>query len=185
MMQIRSGIWKGRKIQTPSHGTIRPTSDKVRQALFNYLRPRIRQSNFLDLFCGSGAVGLTALSEGADHVSFVEKDQANILLLKNNIKTVAQGNQYVIYKKDVKKAIISMNTESFDVIFADPFYKDSYSFIETSYTIIISLLKQEGLFVLEHSNKKKEILFYNTLSHYIETKTYGSTAISIFQVVST
>lgn len=182
MMHIRSGIWKGRKILTPSQNQIRPTSDKVRQALFNLLRPRIRDSRFLDFFCGSGSVGITALSEGATFVAFVEKNPECYSLLHTNLTQIASHEQYSIYKQDVKKMIIVFEKDSFDIIFADPFYKDTRIFVELAHSKIMSLLKKNGLFILEHSNKISELSFYQNLEHFQETKPYGSSALSIFKV---
>jgi len=152
-MRIISGIAKGRKLSSFKGSEIRPTSDRARESLFNIIGQRSVHSSFLDLFAGSGAVGIEALSRHADHVVFVENQAPSISLIKNNLKKCgfSEGiNQNIkIIKKDVfdyfKKA-----RKQFDIIFIDPPY--SAGLAEKSLISLSekSLLKPEGIVVLEH-----------------------------------
>ncbi len=164
-MRIISGIAKGRKLSSFRGSEIRPTSDRARESLFNILGQRSVHSSFLDLFAGSGAVGIEALSRHADHVVFVENQATSISLLKNNLKKCGfseRVNQNIkIIKKDVfdylKKA-----RKQFDIIFIDPPY--SAGLAEKSLISLSekSLLKPEGIVVLEH-------YFKNTIEEEISS----------------
>ena len=87
-MRITGGQWKGRQLETPKTGALRPTQDRVREALFSMLRVETPGAKFLDLFAGSGAVGLEALSRGAAHSTFVEAEKAHCAAIAKNIRTL-------------------------------------------------------------------------------------------------
>lgn len=132
-LRIIGGIWRGRKLTFPDSAGLRPTPNRVRETLFNWLAATVHGSNCLDLFSGSGALGLEALSRGAAEVEFVDsstvvtrKLQENLLLLKSNSKVwnSSAENQLLSYVKDNAKNN-SNNTDnpsqkSFDIIFLDP-----------------------------------------------------------------
>lgn len=178
-MRISSGKWRGRNILAPE-GKLKPTSDKVRQALFNTLRTELLGANFLDLYAGSGSVGITALSEGADFVAFVEYDSQTYKALRENLYQLVEKKSYQTFRSDVSKIKTLFKENSFDIIFADPFYPDISSFLKPLHKNAFSLLSTKGLLVLEHGKKtKKEEI--EILEGYIETKTYGDTALSFFR----
>ncbi|MFA4991960.1 MAG: 16S rRNA (guanine(966)-N(2))-methyltransferase RsmD [Candidatus Omnitrophota bacterium] len=120
-MRIVSGKFKGRVIEMPKD--IRPTSDKVRAALFNILRGRTAGARFLDLYCGSGAIGIEALSQGASKAVFVDSDFKSIHILKKNLAGLNIKID-TIYNKDGIKAIdlFKASGERFDIVFLDPPY---------------------------------------------------------------
>lgn len=179
MIRISSGIWRGRHLLAPE-GKLKPTSDKVRQAFFNTIRPEIFQARFLDLFAGSGSVGITALSEGAEFVAFVEQESHTYKALRENLYHLATPQQYQTFRSDVNKINTLFKEESFDIIFADPFYIDITGILTQLHQNSFSLLVEEGLFVLEHSKRTpKEHL--QSLAGYQNTKSYGDTALSFFK----
>lgn len=178
-MRISSGKWRGKNILSPD-GKLKPTSDKVRQALFNVLRTEILETRFLDLFAGSGSVGITALSEGADFVSFIEYDSRTYKALRENLYALADKMEYQTYRTTVNKMCDLFKEESFDIIFADPFYPDITHFLKNLHRDAFSLLSKNGLFVLEHG-KKTHIEELNVLEGYQETKAYGDTALSFYR----
>ncbi|MGL4394391.1 MAG: 16S rRNA (guanine(966)-N(2))-methyltransferase RsmD [Brevinema sp.] len=180
-MRISSGIWRGRNILAPE-GKLKPTSDKVRQACFNSIRTEITGARFLDLFAGSGSVGITALSEGASFVGFVERDSDTYRSLRLNLDNLAERSQYQTYRADVDKVPNLFPEESFDIVFADPFYPDITNFLKKLHHNAMGLLKEDGLFILEHG-KRTLVSDLEALSGYQHTKYYGDTALSYFKKI--
>ncbi|MBU0549663.1 MAG: 16S rRNA (guanine(966)-N(2))-methyltransferase RsmD [Candidatus Omnitrophica bacterium] len=130
-MRIITGKFKGRIIKMPKG--IRPTQDKVRKALFDILGD-IKGMSFIELYAGSGAVGLEALSQGASRVVFVEKDRAHVKIIKNNLSALGLGDEqagglacYWLIEMDAGRAIerLQQKKEEFDIIFLDPPYYQS------------------------------------------------------------
>jgi 16S rRNA (guanine(966)-N(2))-methyltransferase RsmD len=118
--RILAGRWKGRTLRVPRGA--RPTSSRAREALFDILQDRVRGSRFLDLFAGSGAVGLEALSRGARASVFVERDSR--ALEKNLAAVAARPEEFEIVREDARAAVsaLARRAETFDVVFADPPY---------------------------------------------------------------
>lgn len=178
-MKVTSGKWKGRAILAPE-GTLKPTSDKVRQALFNILRP-VSGARFLDLFAGSGAVGITALSEGALFAAFVERDNTMFNTLRQNLKNLGCSSQESIaLRGNALKAGSLFSGERFDIIFADPFYADTPNVLEILYDQAIGLLVENGIFVLEHGSKIPEARL-SKLSGFDSVRRYGDTMLSVYR----
>lgn len=117
-VRIIAGKWRGRKISFPSMQGLRPTSDRTRETLFNWLMGKIENATCLDLFAGSGALGLEALSRGAKRVIFVDSSNVVIQNLQTICETLKAENQ-VISQSDAEK-FVSTTTEKFDIVFMDP-----------------------------------------------------------------
>lgn len=179
MLRISSGKLRGRRLIAPEGG-LKPTSDKVRQALFNTLRPRINGVNFLDLFAGSGSVGLTALSEGAAFAAFIEHDPRTYQALRQNCFDLNLDKEaYTLFKTDARR-LEGMPLPRFDIIFADPFYPEiDASYVAGLHAQALPLLEEGGVFILEHASRLKHEAL-ETLSGYGETKKYGDTSLSFF-----
>lgn len=122
MLRIIGGTWRGRKLRFPPSPEIRPTPDRVRETLFNWLGPRVPGARCLDLFAGSGALGLEALSRGAAHVTFVERDAAAARELKARLSEWgAQGAQ--VEQGDALRFLSTATgplTGAFNMVFLDP-----------------------------------------------------------------
>src|SRR5687767_2554435 len=98
-MRIIAGTYKGRNLKSPPSMQVRPTSDRLRETLFNVIAPRIADARFLDLCAGSGAVGIEALSRGAQHVTFVDRSRKSCQLIESNVKLCRiPEDQYEIYQ---------------------------------------------------------------------------------------
>jgi len=148
MIFIISGRFKKRKLVTPKGLTTRPTLNKVRETLFNICQGEIEGATFLDLFAGSGAIGLEALSRGAASVTFVEKDRAAFQALAENIKMLGVERETRLIKGDVFKTIEHL--AAFDIIFADPPYGQGFG--ERLLPLIIEhALLNRSLFIEESS----------------------------------
>jgi 16S rRNA (guanine966-N2)-methyltransferase len=121
-MRIIAGTLKGRRIDTPQWDGLRPTSDKLRETLFNVLAPIIAGARVLDAFAGTGAVGIEALSRGAAHVTFVERDPRGAALIESNLKRCGITDRYAIIRARFAGTERPPGAGAFDVIFLDPPY---------------------------------------------------------------
>lgn len=117
-LRIIGGLWRGRKVRFPPLPGLRPTPDRVRETLFNWLAPRIAGARCLDLFAGSGALGLEALSRGAAHVTFVETDAAAVRSMRGLLATLAPG-QATVVRADARHWLEGA-PGGYDVVFLDP-----------------------------------------------------------------
>ena len=121
-LRIIGGEWRGRRIRFPGRGGIRPTPDRVRETLFNWLMAKVPGSRCLDLFAGSGALGLEALSRGAAHSTFVERDRTNAASLREITAALAPGRATVVEADAI--AWLATAPRAFDVVFLDPPFAD-------------------------------------------------------------
>ena len=123
-MRIIAGSLKGRRLASPSWPGLRPTSDKLRETLFNILAARIANARVLDLYAGTGAVGIEALSRGAVHVVFVEQDRRAQALIEENLAHCGVAEGYTIIRASVARGLETLREQSaFDIIVLDPPYE--------------------------------------------------------------
>jgi len=154
-MRIIAGKYKGRKIAFPDH--IRPTQDKVRQAIFDTLGQDFKGASVLDLFAGSGALGIEALSRGAGRVVFVDIERKCNFLIKSNLDGLGlsrgPGCEIENYRQDAFKAvaIAAKRKRRFDIIFADPPYHKSLAKKLLKTPSLSDILSPHGFFVVEHA----------------------------------
>jgi 16S rRNA (guanine966-N2)-methyltransferase len=121
-MRIIAGRWRGRTIQAPPGVKTRPTTDRVREAWLSALQHDVPDATVLDLFAGSGALGLEALSRGAAHVTFVERSAGPLRALQANIEALAAEADVTVVKADALRYVDGLGTTAFDVALADPPY---------------------------------------------------------------
>ncbi|MEI6632150.1 MAG: 16S rRNA (guanine(966)-N(2))-methyltransferase RsmD [bacterium] len=180
-MRIISGKYKGRIIKMPQG--IRPTQDKVRKALFDILGD-IQGLSFLELFSGSGAVGLDALSRGARQVVFVENNPDCFKTLKNNF-TYLLPTTYYLLPLDAAKAIdkLSKDREKFDIIFLDPPYHKDMSKKILQMLGAYDILPPNGFVVVQHFKKEQLPKESGKLSLIKESR-YGDTYLSFYKKVA-
>jgi len=119
--RIIAGVLGGRRLIVPAGG-VRPTADRVREAWFSILSERIRDATVVDLFAGSGALGLEALSRGAREATFVELEPASLAAIRSNIETLGVGGRTRVLRRDALRYVDRLEGRSFDVAFADPPY---------------------------------------------------------------
>jgi 16S rRNA (guanine(966)-N(2))-methyltransferase RsmD len=125
-MRIVAGAWKGRRLQSPTWDGLRPTSDRLRETLFNILGPSIRGARVLDGYAGTGAIGLEALSRGAAHVTFVEQDPRAVKLIAGNLAALGGSPlKPVIIRAGLPDAASRLAGETFGLIVLDPPYAPS------------------------------------------------------------
>jgi 16S rRNA (guanine966-N2)-methyltransferase len=150
-MRVIAGTLKGRRLQTPSWDGLRPTSDKLRETLFNVLAARVEGARVLDGFAGTGAVGIEALSRGAAHVTFVESDPRAARLVQRNLDHSRVGDRYAIIRARFADASCRLSAGSFGLVFLDPPYRseDMPGVLEAA----APLVAPDGLVVLEHARR--------------------------------
>src|SRR6266540_6293683 len=122
-MRIVAGAFRGRQLKSPNWEGLRPTSDRLRETLFNILGPSVLGARVLDGYAGTGAIGIEALSRGAAHVTFVEKDPRAVKLIEANL--VALGASGAIIRAGLAEAVTRLGGEVFDLIILDPPYAHS------------------------------------------------------------
>jgi len=147
-MRVIAGSMKGRRLKTPTWDGVRPTSDKLRETLFNILAPRLAGARVLDGYAGTGAVGIEALSRGAAHVTFVERDRRAQSLIAENLSHCRVADGYAIIRASVVRALAGLGAESFDIMFLDPPYDEP---IDDVLAAAGEHLTPDGVLVLEHA----------------------------------
>jgi len=178
-MRIVAGVLRGRRLQTPRGMQIRPTSDRVREAIFNIIGEAVSGTHVLDLFAGTGALGLEALSRGASRVVSVDESLASVELIQANIKVCNVAELVRVIHASVNQAIhrLDAERESFDLIFMDPPYGEGL--IQKTLVNLAGVARSGALVVAEHDSK--DLLPHN-LREWIRTekRKYGDTAVSFY-----
>jgi 16S rRNA (guanine966-N2)-methyltransferase len=121
-MRIVAGQWRGRRIKAPAGDKVRPTADRVREAWMSIVHPHLVGASVLDLFAGSGALGLEALSRGAVRAVFVEIAPSSLRALHENIAALGAAEAAIVRRADVLRFVETLPRDAFDVAFADPPY---------------------------------------------------------------
>ncbi len=118
-VRIIGGRWRGRKLNFPQDSDVRPTLDQVRETLFNWLQPMIQGARCLDMFAGSGALGIEALSRGASHVTFIDQNDKILTYIKNNLIAFS-GENYTCLQTKMPQGLSDLKNERYDIVFLDP-----------------------------------------------------------------
>jgi len=184
-LRIIAGKFRGRRLQTPPSDQTRPTSDRLRETLFNILAPRSQAVRFLDLCAGTGAVGIEALSRGAAHVVFVDQSRKMCGLIEANLKSLdIASDAYQIVQIDASdylKRRVKKCELPFNIVFFDPPYAADYdeplNFIGEHSS---QILDAEGVLIVEHYKKKELPGQFSGLTRYRELK-QGDSVLSFYQ----
>jgi 16S rRNA (guanine(966)-N(2))-methyltransferase RsmD len=178
-MRIISGMSRGRKLATPKNQILRPTSDRVKESIFNILREQIEGKVVLDLFAGTGNLGIEALSRGAKKAFFVEKGRQALRLIQRNLTQCRLEEQSEIIPKDANRAIGILNQRrvSFDLILMDPPYERGL--IKRTFMKLNShpIYHKDSILVIEHDRREplsKAMIGWNL----IRERRVGDTVIS-------
>ncbi len=156
-MRIISGIYRGRVIKSPPDNKTRPTSDRLRETLFNVLAPRIdEETRFLDLCAGTGAIGIEALSRGAAFVTFVDRSKKSCAIIEENLdKLDVPESTTEILGLDADNFTGREHKKGWDIAFFDPPYDSDYSLVLHEFGHNKTLLNDGGVLVVEHHSKKQ------------------------------
>jgi 16S rRNA (guanine966-N2)-methyltransferase len=122
-VRIVAGRWRGRTIAAPRGMTVRPTADRVREAWMSILQNDLPDATVLDLFSGSGALGLEALSRGASHATFVESAGPSLISLRANVEQLGAAAATTVHRMDAIRFLSTLGEHAYDVAFADPPYR--------------------------------------------------------------
>lgn len=179
-MRIISGSCRGRKLSQIQGRDIRPTSDRVREALFNIIGPSVRGQRVLDLFAGTGAFGLEALSRGADTAVFVEQAQASCDIIRKNIELCGMEDRAGLVCHDLVGHPLPHLSGPFDLIFMDPPYDKGYPEIVLAKPGFMDLLSPGGILIVEQSTRETLANPLNGLDIYRQKK-YSKTFISFLR----
>lgn len=179
MLQVLTGTQKGRKLKVPKGRTIRPTTSRVKKSIFDSLGD-ISGCRVLDIFAGTGGLGIESLSRGAEHVTFIEKDTAVFKVLCQNLTTCSFLDKATAMCLDYAQALkaLSAKGEKFDIIFIDPPYP-LYATLEVKDLILAAapVLSPTGLMIIEHDHKIDDAPpGFDRL-----TKPFGGTHVSYFR----
>jgi 16S rRNA (guanine(966)-N(2))-methyltransferase RsmD len=182
-MRIIGGLYRGRRLRAVEGLEVRPTSDRLRETLFNVLAPHVREARFLDICAGSGAVGIEALSRGASRAAFIDRSRRACSVIEANLAALALADEALIITRDAASALKRMAVEGarFDIAFFDPPYASQV------YSQVMELLGSgaalEGgaIVIVEHRAKLPLEAVYGDLKAYREIK-QGESALTFFKL---
>lgn len=183
-MRIIAAKYRGRRLQGPPSLQTRPTSDRLRETLFNILAPRIRGARFLDLCAGSGAVGIEALSRGAVHTTFVDQSRKMCSLIEANLKAlqVAEADFEVVSAEmtEFLRRRAKNEDKHFDIIFFDPPYATDYeAVLDYVGEHAAGFLAEDGVVIVEHHHKNSLKEEFGRLKRYRVVK-QGDAVLSFY-----
>ncbi|HEY3396041.1 MAG TPA: 16S rRNA (guanine(966)-N(2))-methyltransferase RsmD [Armatimonadota bacterium] len=179
--RIVAGRFRGRPLHFPSGVELRPTAENVRESLFNSLAYDLPGARFADLFAGTGAVGLEALSRGAAHVTFLEKNPRCLEALRTSVENLGVADQVTLVAGDVLTnwPRVTATGGQFDIVFADPPY--AWDHWEPLLDLLLARgwgVAPDGLVILEHSRRQPPAPPLEP----VRTKTFGETQLSWFEI---
>ena len=173
-MRVISGIARGTNLETLDGNSTRPTLDRVKEALFNIIQCEIAEANVLDLFSGSGALGIESLSRGAKSCTMCDKSYEAIEIINKNIKKTNLEGKSKVIKGDYKKVLELLKGQKFDLIFIDPPYNLDIAVNSIKSIIELNLLDDNSIIILETDNEKRELENLNKLNvNVYDLRKYG------------
>ena len=177
-MRIITGELRGRRLEAPYGDSVRPTSDKVKESIFNMLMGWVEDAVCIDAFAGTGNLGLEAISRGAKKVYFFDSSRDSIKYIKNNISYCKVENQAVVLYGDGKTNLKRV-TEQVDVIFMDPPYEEDLYIPFIEEVCALDLLAEDGIIVAEHD---KFVTLPDEIGELkkIKEKKYGRIMVSMY-----
>jgi 16S rRNA (guanine966-N2)-methyltransferase len=175
-VRIISGIYGGRKIAAPDNDRTHPMSERVRNAMFNSIGLKIKGARVLDAFAGTGSIGIEALSRGAVHATFVERDRVAQDVLVENLTLLGATPEASVVKTSVANWVHTVQNAQFDVIFADPPYRDEQF---STVSMLFGLLKAGGLMVLSHPGRGE--VPTKTGVVVVDNRSYGNAYLTFYR----
>ena len=176
-MRIITGSRRGKRLKTLEGMAVRPTSDHIKESLFNILQFDIEGRAFLDLFAGSGQIGLEALSRGADHAVFVDSAKASCAVVQENIKTADFTAEARVVQADYA-AFLMRNTERFDIAFLDPPYRTGV--LEKALLAVSGHMNRGGIIICEHPKEDTLEVVYGDFVRHKDYK-YGRIMLTTYR----
>lgn len=180
-MRVVSGDFRGHKLKAvPGNGT-RPTTDKVKESLFNMIGPYFEGGTSLDLYGGSGGLSIEAVSRGIQHAVLIDHHYSAIKTIKENIAAVKHPEQFTVYKQEAAKALnlLQKNQQSFDLVFLDPPYAQQHIVDDMTEMAKMGLLKDHAVIVAE-TDQNAQLPEDIPGFEFIKQQDYGITVIKIY-----
>ncbi len=171
-MRIVAGKWRGRIINAPKDARVRPTGDRVREAWLSIVNPWLAGARVADLFAGSGALGLEALSRGADVVDFVDVGAPSLTAIRGNAELLGAGGAAIVHRADALRFATALEPHAYDVAFADPPYD-----LGLAAALVERWLEVPFADILGVEHRSTEVLPGDG-----ERRRYGGTAVTFFRV---
>ncbi len=175
-MRVISGKARGTKLSSIESLSTRPTLDRVKESLFNIIQNNLKGAVVLDLFAGSGQLGIEALSRGADKAYLCDINRDAVKMIKQNLEKTKLKDKAVVINEDYKKALRILNTnEKFDIIFIDPPYKEDIAVDSIIDIIHESRLKENGIMIIETDEIERDLREINKIENIkiIDQRKYG------------
>jgi 16S rRNA (guanine(966)-N(2))-methyltransferase RsmD len=180
-MRVISGTAKGRALKRVPGDSTRPIMDRVKEALFNILGDNIRGTSFLDLYAGTGSVGIEALSRGAERALFVETARPAISVIEDNLKATGLAARATILRRDVRDYLRQPNPQPFEFVYiAPPQYKNMWNDTLLLLDSHSNHVQPDGIVIVQIDPKEKHDITLNTLVPYDERR-YGKTLLWFFE----
>ncbi|MCR4669614.1 MAG: 16S rRNA (guanine(966)-N(2))-methyltransferase RsmD [Saccharofermentans sp.] len=185
MPRVIAGRYKGRVVQTPAGDKTRPTTDKVKEALFSIIQTRVPDARLLDLYSGSGQIAIEALSRGAEKCFLVERNGKACAVIRDNLSKIGITEEdAVLMRMNVSDALSTLGRkgERFDIIYMDPPYKEAKDAASVAARIIAQedLLAEDGILIVEHS-KEDDVASATDDLEFFRSCSYGLTVITFFK----
>jgi 16S rRNA (guanine966-N2)-methyltransferase len=183
MPRIISGSARGTKLIAPPGIQVRPTGDKVKEALFSILAMRMPVRGFLDLYAGTGQIGLEAASRGADPVVLIENAPASLAAIHTNLTKTHLADRIEVLAGDVATTLPHLVSQGrrFDLVFLDPPYKTAVQDFQYLGQWLWRLLEEDGLLILEHESREQPPVFVTYLQLFRSCQ-YGTAMLSFYKV---
>ena len=171
-MRIVAGRWRGRVIEPPADDRVRPTADRVREAWMSIVQRDIPGASVLDLFAGSGALGLEALSRGARRAEFVDSSAASLRAVRDNAAALGAGEEAVVTRADAVRFVGALDAGAYDLAFADPPYRMGLAREVAERWLAVPFARVIGI---EHERGER-------LPGAPDTRKYGTVAVSFYRL---
>ncbi len=177
--RVIAGKYGGRNLDAPRNSRTHPMSERVRNAMFNSLGDTIQDAAVLDCFAGTGALGIEALSRGARHATFVERDRVAQNVIDTNLKSLAiDSDNFKLIRSPVASWLSSRKDEElYDIIFVDPPYHDEQF---STVSRLLSLLKPDALMVLSHTGRGEVPIHLDEIV-VVDNRSYGTAHLTFFR----
>lgn len=181
-MRVISGEAKGLRLKAPADNRIRPTADKTKEALFDIIGEEVRGARVLDLFAGTGNLGIEALSRGARRALFVDTAKRAVAIIRANVGRVKYGDRCEVWQADAFSALSRLGRmgRRFDIVFCDPPYGHQFAERSLNFLALGHLVENDGLVAMEHHWKDKLPQRVGTLL-MLDERCFGDTAVTFYR----
>ncbi|RVU54897.1 16S rRNA (guanine(966)-N(2))-methyltransferase RsmD [Anaerosphaera multitolerans] len=180
-MRVISGINRGIKLETLKGNSTRPTEDRIKENVFNILGQNFFDTYVLDLFSGSGSIGIEFLSRGAAHCYFIDNNVKAIDIIRRNLEKTNLSQKSTVLKIDALVFLKKYNNIKFDYIYVDPPYENKTLYMEVVKSILKNeSLKREGFLIIEQNSNFD--LDFNDSLEMVKYKKYGNTSIGVWKI---